>query len=464
MTGGTNATHTVAMTLPSVLYFRRLTTCAANTVTSSVVGVTLASTPPTPSCSLSSYTASSVPFNFLSFTGSTYPTTDDVLFSAITFFGFPFCYAGQSFIGAYIASNSSLVFDCYPCFPNVYNAPKYCAYPNAPTHWKINLPAPTNNDYTPMNAILAPWHDIDPTVGGTIHATTLGTAPNRTFVVCWHDVPMYSCTTLTHTSQVKLFETSQIIEIHVANKPVCSTWNNGQAIMGLHNYNGTIYIPPVNATMHNATASSPYNQWTMTNTAYRFTPTCPTISNCATPLPVEFSSLYGQQISHVNYVWWEVPNPDIIEEFYVERSFDEGIFSRIATVKPQSQLNKYEYKDYDFKRGGFSYYRIIAKLKSGGYTSTSIYPIYSTEDKMLIKRIYPNPAFDKINLDINSYQPHRASFYLIDNNGAVLKTITKNIPFGFKTQTLDISDLPSGLYLLKIVTPDAVLFEKIIKN
>jgi hypothetical protein len=210
MTGGTNATHTVAMTLPSVLYFRRLTTCAGNTSTSSVVGVTLNATPPTPSCSLSSYTASSVPYNFLTFTGSTYPTTDDVLFSAITFFGFTFCYAGQSFAGAYIASNSSIVFDCYPCFPNVYNAPKNCAAPNAPTHWQINLPAPTNNDYTPMNAILAPWHDIYPTIGGTIHATTLGTAPNRTFVACWHDVPMFSCTTLSHTSQVKLFENSQI--------------------------------------------------------------------------------------------------------------------------------------------------------------------------------------------------------------------------------------------------------------
>jgi hypothetical protein len=463
MAGGTNATHTVAMTLPSVLYFRRLTTCAGNTATSSVVGVTLNSTPPTPSCSLSSYTVASVPYNFLTFTGSTYPTTDDVLYSAITFFGFQFCYAGQSFNGSYIASNSSLVFDCFPCFPNITEPlifpSRICATAGSGTGYTINNPAPTNNDYTPMNAILAPWHDIYPTIGGTIHATTLGTAPNRTFVVCWHDVPMYSCTTLSHTSQVKLFETSQIVEIHVANKPLCATFNNGRAILGLHNHDGTIYVPPVNMTAHNSPT-----QWTMTNTAYRFTPTCPTISNCATPLPVEFSALYGQQINRINYVWWEVPNPEIIEEFYVERSFDEGIFTRIATVKPQFDFNKYEYKDYDFKRGGFSYYRIVAKLKSGGFTSTSIYPIYSTEDKMLIKSIYPNPAYDKINLDINSYQPHQASFIISDNKGNVIKSINKNIPFGFKTQTLDISDLAAGIYILRIVTPDAVLTEKIIKN
>jgi hypothetical protein len=179
---------------------------------------------------------------------------------------------------------------------------------------------------------------------------------------------------------------------------------------------------------------------------------------------VEFSALYGQQIHQVNYVWWEVPNSGIIEEFYVERSFDEGVFNRIAVVQPQSSLLKYEYKDYDFRRGGFSYYRIVAKLKSGGYTSTSIYPIYSTEEKMLIKNIYPNPTYDKINLDINSYQPHMATFSLLDNNGIVVKTINKTIPFGFRTQTLDISDLPAGLYVLRIVTPDAVLTEKIIKH
>lgn len=311
-----------------------------------------------------------------------------------------------------------------------------------------------------MNAILAPWHDIDPSVaGGTIHATTLGTAPNRTFVACWHNIPMFSCTTLTHTSQIKLFENSQIIEIHVANKPLCASFNNGRAILGLHNHDGTIYIPPVNMTAHNSPT-----QWTMSNTAYRFTPTCPTISNCATPLPVEFSAIYGQQINQVNYVWWEVPNPDIIEEFYVERSFDEGVFNRISLVRPQSGLLKYEFKDYDFKRGGFSYYRIVAKLKSGGLTSTSIYPIYSTGDKMLIKNIYPNPAKDKIYLEINSFQPNQSTFTILDNNGNTVKTFNKHIPFGFKTQTLDISDLPAGLYILRIVTPDAVLSEKIIKH
>lgn len=465
ITGATSAIYTTNVS--STTFFRRVTTCGINSAFSSVIGVTITSVG-TPSCSLSSYVATNVPFNFLTFTGSTYPTTDDVLYSAITFFGFQFCYAGQSFNGSYIASNSSLVFDCFPCFPNITEPlifpSRICATAGSGTGYTINNPAPTNNDYTPMNAILAPWHDIYPPGGGTIHATTLGTAPNRTFVVCWHNIPMFSCTTLSHTSQVKLFETTQIIEIHVANKPVCSTFNNGQAIMGLHNHSGTIYVPPVNATMHNATAAAPYNQWTMTNTAYRFTPTCPTISNCATPLPVEFSALYGQQINQVNYVWWEVPNPEIIEEFYVERSFDEGIFTRIATVKPQFDFNKYEYKDYDFKRGGFSYYRIVAKLKSGGFTSTSIYPIYSTEDKMLIKSIYPNPAYDKINLDINSYQPHQASFIISDNKGNVIKSINKNIPFGFKTQTLDISDLAAGIYILRIVTPDAVLTEKIIKN
>jgi hypothetical protein len=415
----------------------------------------------TPSCSLSSYTAASTTFNFQNFTGTSFPTTDDVLFSAITFFGFQFCYNGQSFQGAYIASNCSLVFDCYPCFPNIGLPPKVCASPGAYTGYSISIPAPTNSDRTPMNAILAPWHDIDPSVGGTIHATTLGAAPNRTFIACWHDVPMFSssCNSLLHSSQVKLLENNMEIQIHVANKPLCSTWNNGRAILGLHSFDGMTYIPPVNMTAHNSPT-----QWTMSNTAYKFTPTCPTISNCATPLPLEFKAFYGQQINNVNYVWWEVPDNTNIEEFYVERSYDEGNFQRIHTTPAENGKFKYECRDYDFKRGGFSYYRVIAKLKSGGYSSTSIYPIYSTENIMLIRKFYPNPVVSSLNVEINAYQAHKAIFEFFDIQGRPVKKIEKNISFGFRTYSLDLSDLPSGLYTMKITTPDAVFMEKILRD
>lgn len=75
------------------------------------------------------------------------------------------------------------------------------------------------------NAVLAPWHDIHPGLGGTIQYTNTGTAPNRVFTVSWENVPMFSCGTASpaiyHSSQVRLFETSNAIEIHVRNKGVC---------------------------------------------------------------------------------------------------------------------------------------------------------------------------------------------------------------------------------------------------
>ena len=46
--------------------------------------------------------------------------------------------------------------------------------------WDINNSIP-NAGVLPENAIMAPWHDIDPSVGGSVVYGTYGAAPNRVF-------------------------------------------------------------------------------------------------------------------------------------------------------------------------------------------------------------------------------------------------------------------------------------------
>ena len=53
-------------------------------------------------------------------------------------------------------------------------------------------------------------------------------------------IPMFQCTDVCYTSQIKLFETTNIIETHISEKPLCLTWNGEAAIHALHNNNGTI--------------------------------------------------------------------------------------------------------------------------------------------------------------------------------------------------------------------------------
>lgn len=455
--GGTTAAFTTSTS--ATTFYRALLTCNTTTALSSVINVSVA---PNPSitCSLGSYVGAATTFSFETFGGTALPTTDDVLFNAVSLFGFPFCYAGQQFNGAYVASNSSLVFDGLSCFPNV-NQPPFAvlASPGVSTGYQINGPAPSNTDYIPRNAILAPWHDVDPSSGAatpTIHAITLGTAPNRRFIVSWENIPMYStgCETVTASNfsgQIKLFETTNAIEIHIRNKRVCATFNNGQAILGLHNYNGSIYVPPVNATVHNATANAPYNNWSMTNQAYRFTTTCSGASLCAVPLPIGFKQFYGQHIESINKLWWQTTEELLVKEYYIERSVDGENFTRIGRVNAETKLNYlHQFNDATFERGRIHYYRIIALEKNGQQTATSIYPIYETDGQLVVTSVYPNPASESLTIGFSGYGTSEAQFIIYDQYGKIVKQQTQSIVGGMAKTDVVLNDLTAGIYLLEI--------------
>lgn len=169
-----------------------------------------------------SYVDSIIPYDFTTFTGNIYSGPDDQHSPAFSI-PFDFCFYGNSYNQVVISTNNYITFD-------LSNASAY-------SPWTTQaIPDPNE----PLNAIMGPWTDIDPNVGGTIRYGTVGTAPNRIFIVSYENVPMFSCNNLLYTGQIKIFEGSNIIETHVGNLPLCSSWNSGHSVHGLHNSTGTI--------------------------------------------------------------------------------------------------------------------------------------------------------------------------------------------------------------------------------
>jgi PKD repeat protein len=180
----------------------------------------------------------------------------DDQFSGVINIGFPFTYYGNVYTTCLISSNNYISF-------NTSNAGGY-------SPWSISGNVP-NTTPALLNSILGPWQDINPGVGGTIRYATVGTAPNRIFVVEYCNIPMFSCTNLQFSSQILLYEGSNNIETHIINKPTCTTWNSGQAIHATHNDNGTIahVVPGRNAG----------TQWFTANEGRRWVPTSATNYN-----------------------------------------------------------------------------------------------------------------------------------------------------------------------------------------
>ena len=178
-------------------------------------------------------------------------STDDV-YSSVIPIGFCFQFYGVTYTQCVIGSNGLITF-------TTGDASAYCP-------WSFSAALPSTA--LPKNSIMAPFHDIDPSVNpssGTsdIKYKTLGTAPCRTFIVSWSNTPMFSCTSVIANQQLILYETTNYIDVMVKSKPTCSSWNGGLAILGIQNATATLFT---------AAAGKNSTVWTATNEAYRFSP------------------------------------------------------------------------------------------------------------------------------------------------------------------------------------------------
>ncbi|MGM0477888.1 MAG: gliding motility-associated C-terminal domain-containing protein [Bacteroidota bacterium] len=194
------------------------------------------------------YTLSSISYNPDPFNTTNTVNLGDDQFSGIINIGFNFCFYGQTYNQLVISSNNYISFD-------LANAGGYSPWST------VAIPDAGANQA--QNAIMGPWQDVNPSLGGTISYETYGTAPNRRFVITWDAIPMFSCTGTLYSSQIKIFEGSNEIETHIVDKQVCPGWNGGLAVHGVHSPGGTDAL---------TIAGRNNTQWSVANEGYLWTP------------------------------------------------------------------------------------------------------------------------------------------------------------------------------------------------
>jgi hypothetical protein len=78
----------------------------------------------------------------------------------------------------------------------------------------------------------------------------------------------FSCNNLQSSTEIVLYETTNVIEVYVQNKPTCNSWNNGNALIGIQNATGTTGLTPPGRNT---------GPWSANNEAWRFVPSGPAI-------------------------------------------------------------------------------------------------------------------------------------------------------------------------------------------
>jgi gliding motility-associated-like protein len=211
-----------------------------------------------------SYGVAPIPYVNQTNTGTNLTMGDDTQQGPFNI-GFTFCFFGQTYTQFYVGSNGWISFS-----PGQSTTFTSASIPNA----AITVP---------KNCIMGPWQDWHPGLGGQIKYQVQGTAPCRKLIVSWVNVPMFSCTNLNGTFHIVIYESTNIIENYIQNKPPCLQWQNGTATQGIHNLPGNLAftVPGRNSTA-----------WTAQNDAYRYTPSGPVVTPTLT--------------------WYQVGNPNPI--------------------------------------------------------------------------------------------------------------------------------------------------------
>jgi gliding motility-associated-like protein len=192
------------------------------------------------------YTIGSIPYLPNPYNTGTFVSMSDDSQTGPFPIGFNFEFFGVCYTDFYIGSNGWVAFSPQPV-----------------TYTSASIPSTSGT--VPKNCIMGPWQDWHPGIAGGpyINYQVLGSAPFRRLVVSWNNCPMYSCTTTLGTFQIVIYETTNIIENFLANKPNCLSWAGGTAVQGVHDATGTVAftVPGRNST-----------QWTAVNEGWRFNP------------------------------------------------------------------------------------------------------------------------------------------------------------------------------------------------
>ncbi|WP_452231844.1 T9SS type A sorting domain-containing protein [Lacinutrix sp. MEBiC02595] len=180
------------------------------------------------------YNVASIPFNppssFDGLDSGTSLNLDDT-WSGILNLPFDFSFYGDTYSDLIIGGNGVVSFDTSKA--NGFNG------------WLFSETLPNNTNTALSDAnIFGAAHDMDASVNGEIAYEVKGTAPFRVFVVSFLDMAHFSCNDLRTTQMIVLHETTNVVEVYLLNKPFCAGWNNGNAVVGIQNPEGTQAVVP----------------------------------------------------------------------------------------------------------------------------------------------------------------------------------------------------------------------------
>jgi hypothetical protein len=186
------------------------------------------------------------------------------------------------------------------------------------------------------------------------------------------------------------------------------------------------------------------------------------------PKLVSFNANLDQQQAKTNLTW--TTDEEInINHFVIERSTDGEYYSKQATVFANANTgikNDYVFSDNIHSLApGLVYYRLRTVNKDGKFQFSKIRIIRLNEksENAITVLTFPNPITNELKVTIPaSWQNKRVSYELFGLNSLSIRKTEKLS--SSQTETINVSYLHTGIYLMKVSCEGQTAQQKIFKN
>ena len=184
--------------------------------------------------------------------------------------------------------------------------------------------------------------------------------------------------------------------------------------------------------------------------------------NSTPPLPIELSGFSLQETENGEVkIKWQTVSELNNEYFTIERSTNAVTWEeiiRLDAVGTSNNISNYNVVDGN-PFPGTSYYRLKQIDFDGNYEYSKSQIIHLKKQETSRVNVYPNPSHDHLTLE--GHLSEIENIIIFNSHGQDVTPKVYINDFNKDSKTIDLTNLPSGLYLLKTKTMVQIKFYKL---
>ncbi len=187
----------------------------------------------------------------------------------------------------------------------------------------------------------------------------------------------------------------------------------------------------------------------------------------STPVPVKYTSFTAIKQTTSNLLKWSTASESNNSHFVVQRSTDGKNFESIARVKGNgnsTKIQQYTFTDASAPVVKTVYYRLKQVDFDGRSDVSKTVIILRNIHPNGINSTTPNPFNSKLNIEVNTTTAGMAGIELTDMIGKVQHTSTEILVSGSNTISVNTTNVPDGMYFVRVSTNGETYIQRVIKQ